>query len=124
MTSLSDEGTTRVFTSTIGPPLSDKNAGPPPAPQIPVSPTTWPVELALMAVLHGQVGRFPRSVITPFFQRNAWCDWEPTTSALPTTNPESVIHHASELSPPKVPRSVNVPAFQRNPWLVASPARF
>src|SRR5207245_11512602 len=90
---------------------------------IPVSPTTWPPELTLRAVLHGQGATSPRSDITPFCQRNAWCDWDPDRSARPTTKPESLIQFASEALPPKVPKSVRLPSSQRNPWCVAFPAK-
>src|SRR6516225_11724168 len=106
---------TRAFKSTMGPPSSHRKACRK-VKQSDDPPTIWPFELRLKALLHGSPSWVPRSVISPFFQRNASCFSEPGKSALPTADPASLIAFNSPLSPPKVPKSVSAPWLQRNGW--------
>src|ERR1035438_10492628 len=108
----------------MGPPFSHRNPRLIPR-QFPESPTICSLELIAYAVAHLSPARIPRSVITPFFQRNPSRLFEPGyNSARPTTSPASLIHLADELSPPKVPRSLSTPRSHRKAWKCTSSAKF
>src|SRR5271165_567250 len=109
-----EPGEKSVFRSTMGPPFSHIKARKVPS-LIFEWPTTCPSELMANPKLLRP--RFPRSVITPFLQRNASCVCEPVKSDTPTTSPASLIHRACTLSPPRVPRSLGDPRSHKYPWL-------
>src|SRR5262249_55439055 len=101
----------KVFKSIIGPPCSHKKALASLGTKLILDPpTTWPLELIDCAELVAP--RFPRSVITPDFQKKALCN-PFGKSARPHPSPPSLMAEGLPLLPPKVPRSVSVPSLQR-----------
>lgn len=91
-------------------PFSQKKAWGMSSAGVPLSPTTWPLELMAVAALKTPP-KVPRSVMRPLVQRKAWVSPD-AFSLWPTIWPWALMPNAPLKDPPRVPNSVTAPRSQ------------